>query len=202
MRWVSVTIPVTLLAAENEPIFNGRACVACELVRPGSRRRCVRPASSRNDDDVGDRFPPGQLVGMMLERPDEHHGAFLGGDGVAQVVTVVQCGRDPQPEDADQFVDRTGAARSREDHDGFGIAADSVVDNGTGVLAQPGGLQTGSAGLGVRVGVAGQYLVADEVLEEAQRSTRRGVVGIGHPARPVRTGHHLILADHRVTDPP
>ena len=156
----------------------------------------------RNDDDVSDRLPPGQLVGVMLERPDEDHRAFIGGDGVAQLVTVFQCGRDPQPEDADQFVDRTGAARSREDHDGFGVAADSLEDDGTGVFAQPGGLQTGSAGLSVCVGVAGQYLVADKVLEEAQCPTRRGVVGIGHPTRPIRTGHHLILTDHRFTDPP
>ena len=116
-----------------------------------------------NDDDISDRLPPGQVVGVMLERPDEDHRAFTGGDGVAEMVTVFQCGRDTQPEDADQFVDRTGAARSCEDHDGFGVAADSVEDDGTGVFAQPGRLQTGSAGLSVCVGVAGQYLVADKV---------------------------------------
>lgn len=39
-----------------------------------------------------------------------------------------------KPEHADQFVDRTGAARSREDRDGFGGTADSVEDDG---LLQP-----------------------------------------------------------------
>ena len=55
-----------------------------------------------------------------------------------------------------------------------------------GVLAQPRRLQAGAAGLGVRVGVAGQHLVADEVLDEGQGATGCRVVGIGDPARPVR----------------
>ena len=38
------------------------------------------------------------------------------------------------------------------------------------VLAQPRGLQAGAAGLGVRVGVERQHLVADEVLDEGQRA--------------------------------
>ena len=190
-----------MLAAENEPIFNGRPWWQNELFRQ-DRGVDVAVHVLGNHHDISDRLPPGQLVGMVLERPDEDHRAFTGGDGVAEMVTVFQCGRDAQPEDADQFVDGTGAPGSREDHDGFGVAADSVEDDGTGVFAQPGGLQPGSAGFSVGVGVAGQYLVADKVLQEAQRPTRGGVVGVGHPTRPVRTGHHLILTDHRVPDPP
>ena len=70
-----------------------------------------------------------------------------------------------------------------------------------GVLAQPRRLQAGARRLGVGVGVAGEDLVADEVLDEAQRPPRRGVVGIGDPMRAVRPVHHLIVADDGFADP-
>jgi hypothetical protein len=60
------------------------------------------------------------------------------------------------------------AARAGEDHHGVVVAADGVADDRARVLAQPGGLQAGAAGLGVGVGVARQHLVADEVLDEGQ----------------------------------
>ena len=69
------------------------------------------------------------------------------------------------------------------------------------VLAQPRRLQPCPARLGVRVRVAGQDLLADEVLEEAERAARRRVVRVGHAARAVRAGHHLIVSDHRLPDP-
>ena len=64
-----------------------------------------------------------------------------------------------------------------------------------GVLAQAGRLQAGAAALGVGVRVAGQDLVADEVLEEGQRPAARRVVGVGDPAAAVRRLHHVVLAD-------
>ena len=73
------------------------------------------------------------------------------------------------PEDADHLVDRAGRAGAGEDDHGLLVAADRVADDLPGVLAQPGGLQAGAGGLGVGVGVAGQHLVADEVLDEARR---------------------------------
>ena len=42
-----------------------------------------------------------------------------------------------------------------EEHHGLVVAADGLVDDLPRVLAQPGGLQAGAAGLGVGVGVAG-----------------------------------------------
>ncbi len=75
-----------------------------------------------------------------------------------------------------------------------------LVDDRPGLLAQPGGLQPGAAGLGVRVGVAGQHLVADEVLEEAQRPPGGRVVGVGDPPGAVRRLHDVVLADHRLAD--
>ena len=93
-------------------------------------------------------------------------------------------------------------ARPGEDHHRLVVAADRLVDDPPRVLAQPGGLQAGAARLGVRVRVARQHLVADEVLDEGQRPARRGVVGVGDPAFAVRRAHHVVLADHRVPDQP
>ena len=89
-----------------------------------------------------------------------------------------------------------------EDHHGVVVAVDRAVDLGAGVLAQPGGLQPGAAALGVGVGVAGEHLVADEVLDEAEGAAAGGVVGVGHPARAERPVHQLVVADHRLPDPP
>ena len=45
-------------------------------------------------------------------------GRSLGGICVDQAVAVVELGRDAQPEDADQLVDRAGRAGAGEDHHG------------------------------------------------------------------------------------
>ena len=71
---------------------------------------------------------------------------------------------------------------------------------GSRVLAQARGLQAGAARLGVRVGVARQHLVADEVLDERERPAARGVVGVGDPSRPERARHHLVVADDGLSD--
>ena len=113
---------------------------------------------------------------------------------------VLERGRDAQPEHADQLGDRAGAARPGEDHDGLVVPADRLVDDPAGILTQPGGLQSGAAGLGVRVGVARQHLVADEVLDEGQCPSRGGVVGVRHPPVAVRRAHHVVLADHGIPD--
>jgi hypothetical protein len=57
------------------------------------------------------------------------------------------------------------------------------------VLAQPGGLQAGPAGLGVRVRVPRQHFVADEVLDERQGPAAGGVVGVRHSPNPEWPGH-------------
>ena len=95
---------------------------------------------------------------------------------------------------------RAGGAAAGEDHGGVVVAVHRVVDDPAGVLAQPGGLQAGAAALGVGVGVARQHLVADEVLEERQRSAARRVVGVRHPPRAERAAHQLVVADHRLAD--
>ena len=44
----------------------------------------------RDHHDIGDRLAPRQLVGMMLEGSEEHDRTLVGGDGLAEVVSVVQ----------------------------------------------------------------------------------------------------------------
>ncbi len=145
--------------------------------------------------DVGDRLAPRHLVGVVLVGADEDHRPLVARDLLAQVPAVLEGGRDAQPEHADQLVDRPGAPRPGEDHHGVVVAVHGVADDAAGVLAQPGGLQAGAAALGVRVGVAGQHLVADEVLEEGEGPTGCRVVGIRDPAPPVGRGHHVVLTD-------
>ena len=148
------TMPVTLEAAENEPIFSGRSayfssCSAQLLL-------VDEPVGVLVDrDDVGDGLAPGDLVGVVLVGAEEHHRTLGRRDVGGQVVLVVEDRRDPQAEDADQLGDRAGAARAGEEHDGVAVTADGLADDLAGLLAQPAGLQPGAAGLGVGVGVAG-----------------------------------------------
>ena len=194
IRPVSVTMPVTLLAAENDPIFNGRPWWRTSSV---SQVHGVDVTVSvlGNHHDVRDGLAPREFVGMMLERSDEDHRPLLGRDDITEVVTVVQTRGDAESEDADELVDRAGATGSGENHHSVRVAAEGLHDDRAGVFAEPRGLQTGAAGLGMSVGVTREHLVPDEVLQEAQRSTRRGVVGVGDPAWPIRSWHDLVIAD-------
>ncbi len=155
-----------------------------------------------NGDHVGDRLTPRYFIGVVLERPDEHDRALIGGDVLRQVVAVVEIGRQPQVHDADQLVDRPGGPRPAEDHAGFLVTANGITNDPAGILAQPRRLQAGARRFGVGVGVAGEDLVADEVLDEAQRPTRGGVVGVGDAMRSVRAVHHLVVADDGFADTP
>ena len=154
----------------------------------------------RDHHDVRDGLAPGQLVGVVLVRADEHDRPLVRRDRAGQVPAVVELRRHPQPEDADHLVDRAGAAGAAEHDDGLLVTAHRVPDDRPGVLAQPGRLQAGAAGLGVRVGVAREDLGADEVLQEPEGPAGRGVVRVRHPARPVRSGHHLVVPDDRLAD--
>ena len=70
----------------------------------------------------------------------------------------------------DQLVDRAGRARAGEDDDGVVAAAEASwmiarASSRSRVVCRP-----GAAALGVRVGVAGEHLAPDEVLEEVERA--------------------------------
>ena len=79
MAQVLETMPVTFDAAENDPIFSGRSAWRDEL---GLERGEVDVAVGvlGDDDDVGDRLAPRQLVRVVLERADEDHRSLFGGD--------------------------------------------------------------------------------------------------------------------------
>ena len=95
--------------------------------------------------DLGDRLTPGQLVGVMLEGPDEHDRALVVRDLLAELVARVEIGGQPQVHDVDQLVDRAGRAGATEDHQIVGAAADRAVDDLARVVAELGGLPAGAA---------------------------------------------------------
>ena len=119
-----------------------------------------------DDHDVGDGLPPGQLVGVMLIRPHEHHRPLRWRDLVQEPVAPREPVGQAQFQDADQLADRRRGARSAEDHQMVAGAADRVVDDLPGLFPQPPGRQARARTLGMGVGVAGQHLIADEVLDE------------------------------------
>ena len=150
---------------------------------------------------VRERFPPGQVAGMVLFRANEHGRAPARRNVRGQPGASGPPGRVPQPENCGQLGHRRRAARSAEDDQVVVRAADRVADELPGVRAQPCGLQAGTRTFGVRAGAAGKHLLADEVLDEPQRPPRRGVVGVNQPPRAVGTGQHLIVADDAPPDP-
>ena len=150
---------------------------------------------------VRERFPPGQLAGMVLIRANEHGRAPARREARGQPGASGPRGRVLQPENCGQLGHRRRAARSAEDDLVVAGPADRVADELPGVRAQLRGLQAGARTFGVRAGVAGKHLLADEVLDEPQRPPRRGVVGVDQPARAIGTGQHLIVADDAPPDP-
>ncbi len=121
-----------------------------------------------DDHHLGDRLAPGELVGVVLVRADEHHRPLACRDLPGELVPVVQAGRDAQLEDADELVHRGGRAGPAEDDQVIVGAADRTMNDLAGVLAQPGRLQAGAGALGVSVGIPRQHLLAGEVLDEVQ----------------------------------
>ena len=198
---VSETMPVTLEAAENEPIFSGRSAYARSAARSASRSMwpsasCGITTTSAIDSRHGISLEwcskgPMNTTGRSCSgmcRSSECRSSSA--EGMRSPSTPISLEIAPV------------RARPGEDDDRLVVAADGLVDDPAGVLAQAGGLQAGAARLGVGVRVARQHLVADEVLDERQRPARRGVVGVGDPAFAVRRAHDVVLADHGVPDQP
>jgi hypothetical protein len=134
-------------------------------------------------DHVGARLPPRELVGVVLVGADEDDRAV-------------------QVEDPHELVDRAGGAGAAEHDRIVGAAVDGAVDDPARVLAQLGRRAAGRRRLGVRVRVHRQHAVADQILDERQRTPGRGVVGVDHAARPERALEHGVVADHRIPDVP
>ena len=149
-----------------------------------------------DDDDVGQRLAPRQLVAVVLVRSDEHDRPLARRDQPGQVVAIVEVGRQADLEAVDELVDRPGRARAGEQDDVVVLGpADRLADDPPGVLAEAGRLEPGPRRFGVGVAVERQDRVADEVLDERERATRRGVVGVRHPAQPERPDDRLVVAD-------
>ena len=169
---MSLTMPVTLLAAENAPILSGRSRRSARA-RSASAVWSMWPSASsgiRTTSAIDSRH--GSSLEWCSNGPVKTTGRSVGGDVRVEVVAVVERGREAQAEDADQPVDRPGRAGPAEDDAGVVVAVDGVRDDLPGVLAEPGGLPSGAARLGVGVGVAGEHLVADEVLDEGRARGR------------------------------
>jgi hypothetical protein len=154
-----------------------------------------------DDHDVGDGLPPGQLVGVMLIRPHEHHRPLPGRDLVEQPVAPRGPVGQAQFQDADQLADSSRGAGPAEDHQVLVGAADRVVDDLPGLFPQPPGRQARAGTFGMGVGVAGQHLIADEVLDEVKGAARGGVVRVRDAPRPIRAIQHLALANDPGPDP-
>ncbi len=151
-------------------------------------------------DDVGDRFAPRHLVGMVLVGADEHHRSPVGRDLVGEVPHVVECRRDAQPQHADEFVDGVGRAAAAEQHDVVVGGADTVGDDGPRLLAEASGLESGSRRLGVGVGVQREHRGPEVVLDEVERAARRGVIGVDDRLDPERSFDDVVSPDDRRTD--
>ena len=91
-------------------------------------------------DDVGDGLPPGELVGVMLERADEYHRAFVGRDVLVEAVAIVESRRDAEAQHRDEPVDRSGRTRPAEDDGVVVRRPEASADDAPRLGAKPGGL--------------------------------------------------------------
>ena len=154
-----------------------------------------------DDDDVGDGLAPGDLVGVVLVRSDEDDWALGWGDMGAQIISRVEVGREAQVHDLDELVDRasrTGA--TKEDDVFFEVASSGVGDDVACFFSKASRLQARPARLGVRVGVEGQDLITDILLDEVQCAPGGGVVGISQASWAVRPFDGALFSEDRLPD--
>ena len=168
MAHVFDTMPVTFDAAENDPIFSDRSAYVVSSASSRPRSMCPSASSGMVTTSAIDSRH-GSSLEWCSNGPTKTTGRSRARNVLRQLEPVVEVGGEPQVHDADQLVDRTGGTGSAEDDAGLVVASDRVADDLAGILTQPRGLQAGAGRLGVGVGVAGEDLVADEVLDEAQR---------------------------------
>ena len=96
-----------------------RSCSGRSAWRSSSASRCAEVDLAVrilvDGHHVRDRLAPRQLVGVVLVGPDEHDRPLGERDVPAQVVAVVQVGRETQVEHRDQLVHGGRGARAAED---------------------------------------------------------------------------------------
>ena len=192
-------MPVTLEAAEKDPIRKGRLGELDQaFLELGEVDMAVGVLGDL--DHGGDRLAPAELIGVVFVGPNEDHRPFGLWDMGPEGEPIVEAGREPKPEDRDQAIDGTGRAGAGEDDGVVVIGPDTATDEGAGLLAKAGGLKTGSRSLGVGVGVKRQDRLPDEVLDEVERAGGGGVVGVGDLTKPVGGGDSRVGSDHRLAD--
>jgi len=147
-------------------------------------------------DDVGDRFPPRQFVGMVLVRSDEHHREFPGRDAIGQAVLLIQSRRYPDAEHSHEMVNGPGGSRSAKQHGMLFCGADTPGNDLAGFFPEPGRLQAGARRFRMGVGVQRQHCIAEVILYERQRAPRSRVVGVGDPARSEWPVDDLVFTDY------
>ena len=199
MATVSLTMPVTLDAAEKLPILSGRSrilfedCLQVFQIDP--------PVAIFGDGHhIGEALAPRDLVGVVLVRSDEDHRTLVLGDPVGQIEPCIEIPPAADVEDLDELVDGAGGACAAEDHHIVVTAAHRFVDDPPRILAKTGRLETRGRGLGVGVGIKRHDLVPDEVLDEVEGTARRRVIGIGHPAGAERADDGPVIADDSLPD--
>ena len=144
---------------------------------------------------ISDRLTPRELVRVVLVRSDEDDRPLFPRDSIQKVVTCCQVVRQPEVEDPDDLVDRSRRAGAAKDHGVLLAGSDAAPDDRPRVLAESRRLEAGPRALRVRVGVEGEHLVPDEVLDEPEGAPRRRVVGVGDPPRAIGPGHRLVRSD-------
>ncbi len=140
-------------------------------------------------DHLGHALAPGQDIGMVFVGADQHNRPWPG------------LGRALKAEKSDQLVDRAGHARAGEDHL-VGVArVETLADIGPRRFARPRRLPATETVLGMAIGIGGQDLVADVILDLGQRPTRGGVVRIDQRAGAERPVERHAFSDQPGPDP-
>jgi len=112
----------------------------------------------------------------VLVGTDEDDGSLVSRDCVRQVPLGIQVVRDAQLQDGQHTVNRSRGAGAAEYDAVVHAAANSLVDNGTGIIAQPRRLHASEAGLRVCVGVRRQHLVADAAAARGRSTQARNAI--------------------------
>ena len=154
----------------------------------------------RDDDDIGQRLAPRKLVRMVLVWADEDDGPLRRRDRVAEAVAVGEVRREADLEDVDEAVDRRGRTGADEDDRVVAGRPDGAPDDLAGLGPEARGLEPGPRRFGVGVGVEREDRVAQVVLDERERASRRRVVGVGDAPDPERPRDRLVVPDDRGAD--
>jgi hypothetical protein len=139
---------------------------------PGRKAR--RPADGCvpvNHRDVGDQLAPGQPVPVVLEGPGEHDGRCPAEDSPRWKLSSRLEGILSQRMPTSLPIAIVLPSRRRVTTVVL-VPADRIACDCARVVTLPGGLQAAAVGPSVDVGLPGEHLIANEVVDEGQRPAR------------------------------